>query len=144
MDGLGIWAIVLYPNVGGFGNLVFGRLNDPEAKLACVRAYNDFLIEWSSADHRRLIPVMSLPFWGVPAAVEEIQRSAALGHRGVLFTGEPQSFGLPLLASPHRAPIWAAAQDCGLPISSHIGSGDFGDEFSEARVAVEGYAATSA
>ena len=144
MDGLGIWAMVLYPNVGGFGNQVFGRLNDPEAKLACVRAYNDFLIEWSSADRRRLLPVMSLPFWDVSAAVEEIERSAALGHRGVLFTGEPQTFGMPLLASPHWDPIWAAAQECGLPISFHIGSGDFGDEFSPARVEAEGYAATSA
>ncbi|MBW2499709.1 MAG: amidohydrolase, partial [Deltaproteobacteria bacterium] len=42
MDEFGIWAMVLYPNVGGFGNQVFGRLDDDEAKLACVRAYNDF------------------------------------------------------------------------------------------------------
>jgi predicted TIM-barrel fold metal-dependent hydrolase len=144
MDALGIWAMVLYPNVGGFGNQVFGRLDDAEAKLACVRAYNDFLIDWSSADPDRLIPVMSLPFWDVPAAVAEIERSAKLGHRGVLFTGEPQTFGMPLLASPHWNPIWAAAEGCGLPISFHIGSGDFGDEFSEARVEAEGYAATSA
>jgi predicted TIM-barrel fold metal-dependent hydrolase len=144
MDELGIWAMVLYPNVGGFGNQVFGRLNDPEAKLACVRAYNDFLVEWSAADRRRLIPVMTLPFWDVPAAVAEIRRSAALGHRGVLFTGEPQSFGQPLLASRHWDPLWAAAQECDLPVSFHIGSGDFGDEFSADRVEAEGYAATSA
>ncbi len=144
MDELGIWAMVLYPNVGGFGNQVFGRLDDPEAKLACVRAYNDFLIEWSSADRRRLIPVMTLPYWDVEASVAEIERSATAGHRGVLFTGEPQSFGLPLLGSRHWDPIWAAAQDCNLPVSFHIGSGDFGDEFSDDRVEVEGYAATSA
>jgi predicted TIM-barrel fold metal-dependent hydrolase len=62
----------------------------------------------------------------------------------VLFTGEPQSFGQPLLASPHWDPIWAAAQACGLPVSFHIGSGDFGDEFSPDRIEVEGYAAASA
>jgi len=144
MDELGIWAMVLYPNVGGFGNQVFGRLDDAEAKLACVRAYNDFLVEWASADRRRLIPLMTLPFWDVPASVREIERAAKLGHRGVVFTGEPQSFGCPLLASPHWDPIWAAAQAHGLPISFHIGSGDFGDEFSAERVAAEGYAATSA
>jgi predicted TIM-barrel fold metal-dependent hydrolase len=144
MDELGIWAMVLYPNVGGFGNQVFGRLDDPEAKLACVRAYNDFLIDWSSADTRRLIPIMTLPYWDVQASVDEIERCASMGHRGVLFTGEPQSFGLPLLGHRHWDPIWAAAQDCGLPVSFHIGSGDFGDEFSEDRVEVEGYAATSA
>ena len=144
MDELGIWAMVLYPNVGGFGNQVFGRLDDPEAKLACVRAYNDFLIDWSSADSRRLIPVMTLPYWDVSAAVAEIERCATAGHRGLLFTGEPQSFGLPLLGHRHWDPIWAAAQDCNLPISFHIGSGDFGDEFSDDRVEIEGYAATSA
>jgi predicted TIM-barrel fold metal-dependent hydrolase len=144
MDEVGIWAMVLYPNVGGFGNQVFGRLDDPEAKLACVRAYNDFLIDWSSADSRRLIPIMTLPYWDVDAAVAEIQRCASTGHRGALFTGEPQSFGQPLLASRHWDPIWAAAQDCNLPISFHIGSGDFGDEFSPERVELEGYAAASA
>ena len=144
MDSLGIWAMVLYPNVGGFGNQVFGNLDDAEAKLACVHAYNDFLIDWSSADRRRLLPVMSLPFWDVKASVAEIERSAKRGHRGILFTGEPQSFGMPLLASRHWDPLWAAAQDSGLPISFHIGSGDWGDEFSPARVEVEGYAAASA
>ncbi len=144
MDELGIWSMILYPNVGGFGNQVFGRLDDPEAKLACVHAYNDFLIDWCSADKRRLIPVMTLPYWDVEASLKEIERCAPLGHRGILFTGEPQSFGLPLLASRHWDPIWAAAQDCNLPISFHIGSGDFGDEFSDDRVEVEGYAATCA
>jgi hypothetical protein len=64
---------VLYPNVGGFGNQVFGRLDDDEAKLECVRAYNDFLIDWSSADRRRLIPIMTLPYWDVEASVKEIE-----------------------------------------------------------------------
>jgi predicted TIM-barrel fold metal-dependent hydrolase len=144
MDEQGIWAMVLYPNVGGFGNQVFGRLNDPEAKLACVHAYNDFLIDWSAADSRRLIPVMTLPIWDVSASVKEIERCAKKGHRGVVFTGEPQSFGLPLMAHKHWDPIWAAAEAHDLPISFHIGSGDFGDEFSDDRVEVEGYAATSA
>jgi predicted TIM-barrel fold metal-dependent hydrolase len=144
MDSLGIWAMVLYPNVGGFGNQVFGRLDDDEAKLACVRAYNDFLIDWSGADSKRLIPIMTLPYWDVDAAVAEIERGAKAGHRGVLFTGEPQSFGLPLLGHRHWDPIWAAAQDANLPVSFHIGSGDFGDEFSPERVEVEGYAATCA
>ena len=77
-------------------------------------------------------------------AAKEIERCAKMGHRGVLFTGEPQSFGLPLMAHKHWEPIWAAAADHDLPISFHIGSGDFGDEFSDDRVEVEGYAATSA
>jgi hypothetical protein len=30
MDEMGIWAMVMYPNVGGFGAQQFLKLNDPE------------------------------------------------------------------------------------------------------------------
>ena len=42
----------------------------------------------------------------------------------MLFTGEPQRFGLPYLGDPHWDPLWSIAQDAGLPIHFHIGSGD--------------------
>ncbi|MEN8160396.1 MAG: amidohydrolase, partial [Myxococcota bacterium] len=45
MDRVGIWAMALYPNVGGFGSQAFLKLEDPELMLACVQAYNDFLID---------------------------------------------------------------------------------------------------
>src|SRR5262245_28031544 len=50
MDAEGIYAQVLYPNVGGFGSGGFLKLKQPELMLECVRAYNDFLVEWCSAD----------------------------------------------------------------------------------------------
>jgi hypothetical protein len=49
---------VLYPNVAGFGSQRFLAIKDPELQLVCVRAYNDFLRDWASADPRRLITVM--------------------------------------------------------------------------------------
>ena len=143
MDSLGIWAQVLYPNVGGFGNQAFQAIDDAELKLACVRAYNDFLVEWIAPESRRFVPVMALPFWDVAASVAEIERCAALGHRGVLFTGEPHSHGLPYLCDRSWDPIWAAAQAARLPVSFHIGSGDMSDIGPERRDA-EGYATNSA
>src|SRR5262249_26325440 len=74
MDQVGIWAMALYPNVGGFGNEAFLRLGEPELMLACVRAYNDFLLEWISPDPRRFIPICATPFWDVAEAVKEIER----------------------------------------------------------------------
>ena len=65
MDANGIWAQVLYPNVAGFGSQRFLQIPDDELKLICVRAYNDFLRDWASADSRRLITVMSMPYWEV-------------------------------------------------------------------------------
>lgn len=67
--------------------------------------------------------------------IDDRHRAEILAAASLLFTGEPQSFGLPLLADRHWDPIWAAAQDCGLPVSFHIGSGDLGDGFSDDRVA---------
>ncbi len=69
LDREGIHAQVLYPNAGGFGSGAFLKLEQPALMLECVRAYNDFLIEWVAADPSRLVPVMATPFWDVPAAV---------------------------------------------------------------------------
>ena len=124
MDQAGIWAQVLYPNVGGFGSQHFLNVGDDELKLLCVRAYNDFLHEWASADPARLVTVCSLPFWDIRAAVSEVERCVTMGFRGVLFTGEPQRFGLPVLGSRHWDPLWAVAQEANVPIHFHVGGGE--------------------
>jgi predicted TIM-barrel fold metal-dependent hydrolase len=144
MDEIGAWAMALYPNIGGFGSETFLGLGNPELMLACVRAYNDWLIEWISPDPRRFIPVMATPFWDVDAAVDEIQRCKQLGHRAILFTSAPQDFDMPFLGDPHWNPIWDVAQDVDLPISLHIGSGDFQDQLMQpGRFAAHGISATT-
>jgi uncharacterized protein len=124
MDEYGLHAQVIYPNVGGFGSGRFLALKEPELMLDCVRAYNDFLTEWCNTDPKRLVPIMALPFWDVEAAVVEVHRCYKNGHKGILFTSEPEIFGQPMLADPHWAPLYATAQDLGLTINFHIGSGD--------------------
>ena len=137
MDQTGIWSMVLYPNVAGFGNQAFLKLGDPELMLACVEAYNDWQTDWASADSRRLLPTTSTPFWDVDLAVAEVKRCAAKGHRGILFTGEPQAFGQPLLGDPHWDPLWRTAVEHDLPVSFHIGSGNM--EAGLGRKQVEAY-----
>jgi len=144
MDSVGIWAMALYPNVGGFGNQFFLRLGDPELMLACVRAYNDWLIEWCAPDPRRFIPIMATPFWDVSATVAEIERCAAMGHRGILFSGEPQVLGQPFLGDRRWDPLYRAAAETGLPINLHIGSGDIAASFGRDRVEANGVCATLA
>src|SRR5207302_831041 len=85
------------------------------------------------ADHRRLITIMTTPFWDVDAAVVEVQRCADAGHRGILFTGEPQRFGLPHLGERHWDALWSVAQEAGLPVHFHIGSGDTASSFTPVR-----------
>jgi predicted TIM-barrel fold metal-dependent hydrolase len=144
MDEIGAWAMALYPNIGGFGSETFLGLGDPDLMLACVQAYNDWLIEWISPDPRRFIPVMATPFWDVDATVAEIYRCREIGHKAILFTSAPQDFGMPLIGDPHWNPVWSAAQDVDLSISLHIGSGDFQDQLmNPARFAAHGISATT-
>jgi len=138
MDQMGIWAMVMYPNVGGFGAQQFLKLGDPELMLTCVRIYNDWQTEWASADERRLLPITSIPFWDVSAAVKEVRRCAAMGHKGILFTGEPQYYGLPLIGEPHWNPLWEVAVELDLPLSFHIGSGDMTEGLVKSRIAAYG------
>ena len=138
MDKMGIWAMVMYPNVGGFGSQVFLQLGDPELMLTCVKVYNDWQTEWAAADPRRLLPITSTPFWDVAAAVAEVRRCAAMGHRGILFTGEPQAFGQPLIGDPYWNPLWEAAVELGLPISFHIGSGNMESGLNRDKMKVYG------
>jgi len=124
LDAERVWAQVLFPNVAGFGAQKFLFIDDAELKYLCVRAYNDFLHEWASADARRLLPIAATPFWDIAATVQEVERCAELGFRGLLFTGEPMRFGLPPIGAHHWDPLWAAAQDAGLPIHFHVGGGE--------------------
>jgi uncharacterized protein len=124
MDEYGIWAQVLYPNVAGFGAGQYLGLEDPELMLLCVQAYNDWIAEWASADRRRLLPQMALPFWDIDLSLKEMERATRLGHSGVIMGGQPEFFGQPKLTDPYWDPLWASAQEKGLPIDFHIASGD--------------------
>ncbi len=135
MDEEGIWAAVLYPNVGGFGSGGFLKLEEPELMLECVRAYNDFLVEWCSEDADRLVPVAAMPFWSVEESVKEVYRAAEMGHKSILACSDPAAFGEPRLAHAHWDPFWSAVQETGLPISFHIGAGDLSDIVSDPRAA---------
>ena len=58
MDIDGVAYSVLYPSFAGFSGETFGALRDPDLELACVQAYNDWLIdEWTSLQ-RPLHPSM--------------------------------------------------------------------------------------
>jgi len=131
MDEEGIYAEVLYPNVGGFGSGGFLKLKEPELMLECVKAYNDFLTDWCSADPKRLLPATAIPFWDMQETIKEVERCAAKGHKTILAAGRPQDFGLPRIAHTYWDPFWAAVQDTGLPISFHIGAGDLSEILSD-------------
>jgi predicted TIM-barrel fold metal-dependent hydrolase len=124
MDQSGVYAQVLYSNVAMFSARELLESTDPEFTYEVIRAYNDFQTDWSSVAPDRLLPMTQVPFWNLDWTITEIKRCAENGHRGIVFSQEPANFGLPALADPHWYPLWATAQEMGLPVNFHIASGD--------------------
>jgi predicted TIM-barrel fold metal-dependent hydrolase len=124
----GVRMQILYPNLLGFFWAPFLAVKDNDFRLACVRAYNDFLVDFSNEAPGTFIPVMALPFWDVEASVLEMRRAADLGHKGILFANRPELAGSPPLRDKAWDPLFAAAQEAGLSINFHIGFGVNGTE----------------
>jgi predicted TIM-barrel fold metal-dependent hydrolase len=124
MDRAGIYAQVLYPNLGIFANGEIWRMVGQDLLTQFTLAYNDHQTEFCSASPDRLIPITSVPFWDLDASLAEIDRCALAGHRGINFSQDPSSYGLPILADRHWDPVWASAQEKGLTVNFHIGSSD--------------------
>ncbi len=121
LDEHGIYYQLLYCNILGFHSHVFLREMDPRLATECVMAYNDWLSEFASADPRRLIPMMMLPFWDIDASVAEMKRAHEMGHKGVLFAARYDKVGLPRLMDDHWEPLLAQAQEMGLSMNFHVG-----------------------
>jgi predicted TIM-barrel fold metal-dependent hydrolase len=127
MDEYGIHAQVLYPNVAMFNSdTVQGAVRDAGFQLCMIQAYNDYQTEFSATAPGRFVPVTSLPFWDLQATLDEIERCAAMGHRGIVFSQAPSAFGLPELTDRFWDPMWRSAEEKGLPVNFHIASGDMG------------------
>ncbi len=140
MDEAGIEYAVLYPTVAGVGGQSFGHIEDPELELACVQAYNDWLLEdWAGAS-KRFIAQCITPLYPVDAVVKEIRRCVANGHRGVIYPSIPMELReVPHINDSAYDPIWSTCQELAVPISFHAGAS------SKIQIpAYQGYSATLA
>ncbi|HTE85757.1 MAG TPA: amidohydrolase family protein, partial [Dehalococcoidia bacterium] len=123
MDVDGVDYSVLYPTVAGVAGETFGRITDPDLELACVRAYNDWLVEeWAGAS-TRFVPQCIVPLAPIDAAAKEIERAVAKGHRGVVYPATPMMLrDVPHINEPDYDPIWATCQDLDVPVCFHAGA----------------------
>jgi predicted TIM-barrel fold metal-dependent hydrolase len=126
LDQFGIAAQVLYPNLMGFFPYAFMSLGLEEA-TRCARVFNDFQLEWCSADPKRLIPLAYLPFWDLEAAVSELRRCSDLGFHGFNWGSGFEKIGLPPMRDHHWDPVLNEAQELDMPASFHIGFGSVDD-----------------
>ncbi len=123
MDAAGVDYSVLFPTVAGMAGEAFGRIKDPELELACVQAYNDWLIEeWASASDR-FIPQCIVPISSPEATVTEIRRAVAKGHRGVVYPALPMDLAdVPHVGEPDYDPVWAVCEELNVPLCLHAGA----------------------
>jgi predicted TIM-barrel fold metal-dependent hydrolase len=114
MDLDGVWASVIYGPVAlGF------PIGDPVLQGACYAAWNDWAVEeFNAVAPDRLCVLAFLPDHSPSAAAAELERCAALGHRGAII----DVFGIDL-GDPAWDTLWAVAAGCGLPISFHLKGG---------------------
>lgn len=123
MDVDGVDYSVLYPTVAGLAGETFGRLTDAALELACVQAYNDWLIEEWASTSERFIPQCIVPLAPIEAMVQEIRRAVKKGHKGVIFPAIPMHLrDLPHINEPVFEPLWATCQDLAVPVCFHAGS----------------------
>jgi len=126
MDRMGVWAQIVYPNLAGFGNQRFLKIDDADLRNACVLIYNDAMAELQQSSGERIFPMALIPWWDIAAAVKEVERAHGMGLRGIVTTSDPESAGLPDIAQPDWDPFWEACGALGMPINFHIAASDTG------------------
>ena len=117
-------ASLCFPNYPRFAGQIFLRAKDKELALACVRAYNDFMVdEWCAGSGGRLVPLCIVPLWDAQLAEEEVTRNAARGVRAVAFTECPNWLDLPSIHSGYWDRFLSVCAETSSVLCLHIGSG---------------------
>ena len=123
MDANWVEASLCFPTFPRFCGQTFAEAKDKEVALACVRAYNDWMVEeWCGDSGGRLIPLTIVPLWDVELAAAEVLRNAARGVRAVCFSECPAKLGLPSIHSAYWDPFFAACEATDTVVNMHIGS----------------------
>ena len=124
MDVVGVDASLCFPTFPRFCGQTFLQHGDRDLSLACVQAYNDWMIDdWcGGAGHGRLIPLTLIPLWDAELAADEVRRCADKGSHAVAFSEGPAKLKLPSIHSGHWDPFVAACADTDTVVNMHIGS----------------------
>ena len=116
MDIDGIDVSIVYPSVGL--SLYSGL--DGDLLTSNCRTYNDWVGEFCSAIPKRLKGIAMLNVDDSQESAKELERCAKMGFVGAMTTVYPRperSYD-----KPEYEPLWAAAQDLGMPLSLHVGT----------------------
>ena len=124
MDLMGISHGIVYPNVGGFGNQNFLRVEDKDLRIACVEIYNDWMNDLQNRSGDRILPMALVPWWDIDACVAEVDRMQRNGAKGIVMCSNPHDSGMPNFAQPEWRPFWEICESLKVPINFHIGASE--------------------
>ena len=123
MDTNHVEGSLSFPSFPRFCGQTFAEAKDKEVALACVQAYNDWMVEeWCGDSDGRLIPLVIIPLWDPQLAAAEVRRNAARGVHAVCFSEMPSKLGFPSIHTDHWDPFFAACEQTATTINMHIGS----------------------
>ncbi len=112
-----------FPTFPRFCGQTFYEGEDKELGLACVKAYNDWMIhEWCEPSGGVNIPLCLVPLWDDELAANEVQRIADLGARAICFSEIPPRLNLPSIHTGYWDPMFQVCNDNGVTLCMHIGS----------------------
>jgi predicted TIM-barrel fold metal-dependent hydrolase len=112
----GVRAEVIFPT---FALQACFASDDPQLQLQLCRAYNSWAADALGGNHR-LLPVGLVPMLDLDDAIAEARRNAALGFRALFLPAR-------VPAKPYNESeydrFWAVAEELGLPLTFHSGTG---------------------
>jgi len=112
-----------FPTFPRFCGQTFNEGEDKELGLACVKAYNDWMVEeWCAPSGGMNIPLGIIPLWDAELAAAEIVRNANRGVRAVTFSELPHALGLPSIHTGYWDPVFRACNDTDTVLCMHVGS----------------------
>lgn len=117
LDDQGIWAEVVFPSRGLWTAIITDRVLARE----CIRTYNDWCAEQVNAISDRLLGAAIVSMLDTDDAVQELRRAAGMGfHAAFMATTPPEgrSFNDELWE-----PLWTEAEELGIPLCFHVGTG---------------------
>jgi len=104
----------LYPTLSLFW---VAECQDEDLTQACLRAYNRWILDFCADSGGRLLPMAQLSLGDPEAAEREIHRVAREGAAGVFVP--PFQWTRKPLGDPAHDRVFAAAEECGLPLGIH-------------------------
>ena len=118
LDQEGVWGQVLYASLGLWNNLIQNR----ELSVIVAQSTNDWTMDEIQSVSNRLVCSALLPLRSVDDAVAEVGRAKERGFRAVFIPTTPPDGAVPFHESDWE-PLWAAIEEAGLVLVSHIGTG---------------------